>query len=155
MFWLCSDAPDAPPDLRERALDIAGALLDLAGTNGEPGRRRHCTVDSGAAEAKFLAICAAQGGFIEPNGTATARLRSSETPGRIIAIDNRRIAKIAKLAGAPGRKTSGDLAACVGRRPGGDRHAAFEIHAETPGELAWAQDYARSGACPFQNRGSR
>jgi len=57
---------DAPSDLRARALDIAGGLLDLA-VGGDGGRQRATELlDDGSAEAKFLAICAAQGGFREP-----------------------------------------------------------------------------------------
>ena len=67
----------------------------------------------------------------------------------IAEIDNRRIARIAKLAGAPGRKTAGVL---LHKRPGervdqGD--PLYEIHAETSGALDWARDYARSSATAF------
>lgn len=142
--------PFAPQDLRARALDIAGALLDMAeGRDGDGRRRAEALLDAGAAEARFLAICEAQGGFRPPG---VANHRGTETAGlagRITAIDNRRIARIAKLAGAPGRKSAGVLLhARVGDRV--DRGSPlFEIHAETPGELDWAQEYARSGPSPF------
>lgn len=139
--------PTAPQDLRDRALDVAGALLDLAGDGGRA--RAEALLDSGEAEAKFLAICDAQGGFSEPAKSQHVVTECAPSAGSVISIDNRRIAKIAKLAGAPGRKTAGvDLLV----RPG-DRVQAgdplYEIHAETPGELAWARDFVRSGTTPI------
>lgn len=142
--------PQAPVDLRERALDLAGSLLDLAQGNGPVGRAQAAALlDSGAAEAKFLAICKAQGGFSEPGLAPFHAVETAPRAGTVASIDNRRIAKIAKLAGAPGRKTAGVL---LVRRPDdvverGD--ALYEIHAETPGELEWARDYARSGPAPM------
>ncbi|KNG94578.1 thymidine phosphorylase family protein [Pseudaestuariivita atlantica] len=139
--------PQAPADLRARALDVAGALLDMAGTDGRA--RAADLLDGGAAEARFMAICAAQGGFREPGTAPQVSPVTAARAGTITAIDNRRIAKIAKLAGAPGRKTSGvRLHARVG-----DTVAAgqplFSVHAETRGELSWALDYAASGDSSF------
>jgi len=142
---------DAPMDLRERALDLAGALLDLAEANGGNGREMaRRLLDSGAAEAKFLSICEAQGGFREPDSAPHQTIETADVGGAIKEIDNRRIAKIAKLAGAPGRKHAGVRLLA---RPGDVIEAGqplYEIHAETRGELGWAQDYARAGASPFQ-----
>ncbi len=141
-------SPQAPADLRERALDVAGALLELVGTNGRQLAGE--LLDGGKAEAKFLAICAAQGGFTEPDKAPQMKPVNAASAGRITAIDNRRIAKIAKLAGAPGRKTSGVFL----RTRVGDTveigQPLFEVHAETQGELAWALDYAASGDSPFR-----
>lgn len=139
--------PTAPQDLRDRALDLAGALLDLADDGGRP--QAEALLDGGEAEAKFLAICDAQGGFREPSKASHVVTEHAPSTGSVMSIDNRRIAKIAKLAGAPGRKTAGvDLLA----RPG-DRVQAgdplYEIHAESPGELAWARDFVRSGSTPI------
>ncbi|WP_347312820.1 thymidine phosphorylase family protein [Defluviimonas sp. SAOS-178_SWC] len=135
---------DAPADLRDRALDLAGALLDLA-----PGAETKCgraaaerLLDGGAAEAKFMAICEAQGGFSEPGEARYHAVVTAGTTGHLTAIDNRRIARIAKLAGAPRQKLAGlRLLARVGDRidPG---RPLFEIHAETLGELEYARSYA-------------
>lgn len=139
---------NAPSDLRERALDVAGAMLGLVGTNGRA--RAAEVLDSGRAEAKFLAICDAQGGFTEPGRAQQRQPVTAERTGMVTAIDNRRIAKIAKLAGAPGRKTAGVLL----RARVGDAilvgQPLFEVHAETRGELDWALSYAASGESPFR-----
>ena len=138
----------APGDLWHRALDVAGALLDLVGANGR--QRASRLLESGEAEAKFMAICAAQGGFSEPGVAPKVQAVTAKRAGTITAIDNRRIAKIAKLAGAPGRKTSGVL---LNARVGDAVEVGqplFEIHAETQGELDWALDYTASGDSPFR-----
>ncbi|WP_300513374.1 thymidine phosphorylase family protein [Aliiroseovarius sp.] len=143
--------PDAPADLRARALDLAGLLLDMA-QSGVAGRGRDRAaelLDSGAAAAKFMAICEAQGGFREPRRAAHRTPVLAAQSGTITALDNRLIARIAKLAGAPRQQGAGVfLQASVG-----DRVTAgaplFEIHAETPGELAYAKDYANSQSQAF------
>jgi len=139
-------SPDAPLDLRDRALDLAGALLDLAEDDRGKGRQHAAELlGSATAEAKFLAICEAQGGFSEPQIAPYHAVETATTGGTIASIDNRRIARIAKLAGAPGRKTAGVL---LHKRPGDTverGEPVYEIHAETSGELDWARDYARSG----------
>lgn len=138
--------PGAPQDLRQRAVDLAGILLELAGDGGRI--RAEQLLESGAAEAKFLAICEAQGGFREPTTAPHTVVEHAPAAGTVVSIDNRRIARIAKLAGAPGRQTAGvDLLV----RPGERLEIGaplYEVHAETPGELAWARDFARSGSPP-------
>lgn len=141
-------ASDAPTDLRDRALDLAGGLLALAGDGGRV--RAEQLLASGAAERKFMAICAAQGGFAEPGRALYRQVVTSSKSGRITAIDNRRIAKIAKLAGAPGRKTAGVLLRAQFGETVDARQPLFEIHAESKGELEWANEYAASGDFPFK-----
>lgn len=137
-------APGAPADLRARALDLAGRLLDLA-PGGSPGQGRlqaEALLESGSAEAKFMAICAAQGGFAEPARAAQRVEIPAPVSGTVAAIDNRVIARIAKLAGAPRQKCAGVLL----RAGPGDRvsrgQPLYEIHAETPGEAEYARTYA-------------
>ena len=57
-------------------------------------------------------------------------------------MDNRRIARLAKLAGAPDDKAAGvDLRVAVGD-PVASGQPLCTVHAESPGELAYAFDYA-------------
>lgn len=133
--------PAAPADLRDRALVLAAALLDMGGATDGLHQARDL-LDSGAAEAKFMAICAAQGGFTEPGRAPHTALLTAPRDGILAAIDNRRIARIAKLAGAPVQR----LAGVYLHARSGDRLSQgdplYEIHAETPGELDYARDYA-------------
>lgn len=144
-------APESPADLRDRAIELAGMLLDMApGVTAGTGRdQATALLNSGAAEAKFMAICEAQGGFREPPRATHRAPVLAEQSGKISAIDNRLIARIAKLAGAPRQQAAGMLLrAAIGTRVSvGD--PLFEIHAETPGELAYARDYASSQTRTF------
>ncbi len=64
----CRRHAQAPADLRERALVLAGALLEMAGraAAGEGLALARQTLDSGQAWRQFAAICEAQGGLREP-----------------------------------------------------------------------------------------
>ena len=135
---------DAPQDLRHRSIALAGAVLELAGAAPAGGGEAMATkaLDDGRAWAKFQRICEAQGGMRVPPTSRQQRPLLAERPGRVHAIDNRRIARLAKLAGAPDDKAAGvDLHVTVGDRvsPG---QPLCTVHADSPGELAYALDYA-------------
>lgn len=135
---------DAPADLRERSLYIAGAVIECAsgvraGTGAATAR---AILEDGRAWRKFQAICAAQGGMREPPCARHRHVMPAVRPGIVTRFDNRRLARVAKLAGAPDRPAAGitrdaPLGAAVAR---GD--PLFTIHAEAPGELAYALQYA-------------
>jgi thymidine phosphorylase len=133
----------APADLRERALMVAGALLELApGT--APGTGVHLaaqTLASGKALAKFHAICEAQGGFTEPGAAGHRADVVATRSGWVQAIDNRRLAKVAKLAGAPASATAGLSFRLRLGDPIQAGAALFEVHAHTTGELRYALDF--------------
>lgn len=137
--------PDAPIDLRQRALALAGPLLELVG-RAAPGEGTNLAaglLDDGAAWARFQAIAEAQGGMRTPPSAAHTRPVLASREGVVTAIDNRRLARIAKLAGAPRAKAAGiDFLAPLGRRVA-TGEPLFTVHAETPGELAYALDYAQ------------
>ena len=135
---------NAPSDLRERALDLAGVLLDIADPAQAPSGRSKAKnlLERGAALSKFLAICEAQGGFQEPTMAARKQPILATRAGYLNDIDNRRLAKVAKLAGAPASAGSGiDFRLRLGDAVQRDE-PLFHIHAETPGELEYAIDYA-------------
>jgi len=140
--------PDAPADLRERSLRIAGAVIECA-AGVQPGSGEAIAtsiLDDGRAWRKFKAICEAQGGMRRPPRARHQHAVRAARSGEITRFDNRRLARVAKLAGAPDRPAAGvtrdaTLGAKVER---GD--ALFTIHAEAPGELAYALQYV--GATP-------
>lgn len=135
---------DAPLDLRDRALDLAGALLDIApGTELGRGRTAARTLlNSGAALSKFIAICEAQGGFTEPVMAPHTHPVLASLDGLVRAVDNRRLAKIAKLAGAPGSASAGiDCRVRIGDAVHRGQ-PLFQVHSQTPGQLEYALDYA-------------
>jgi thymidine phosphorylase len=134
-------SPHAPMDLRERALDIAGALLDLAGARKGGRSLAQATLDSGRAQTKFEAICRAQGGQRTPPKAPYRTPVLSKDDGRITAIDNRALARLAKLAGAPRAPVAGvDLHVRLGDSVGRGQ-PLLTLHSQTPGELDYALDY--------------
>ena len=136
----------APADLRERALLLAGRLLEHAGhaAAGHGAALARAVLDDGRAWRKFAAIAHAQGGLREPTVARRRHEIAAETAGTVAQIDNRRLARIAKLAGAPRAPGAGvDLLAPVGTRVSAGQ-PLYAVHAESPGELAYALDYARS-----------
>ena len=139
---------DAPADLRERAIALAGAVLEMAG-RAAPGTGRALaarTLDSGQALSKFIAICEAQGGLREPPTAPFRQDVPAVCDGRIGAIDNRRLARAAKLAGAPQDAAAGAVIHVRLGDPVAIGQALFTLHAQTPGELAYAGAYVRAQA---------
>jgi thymidine phosphorylase len=137
---------DAPAELRDRALDLAGAVLDLVpgALEGAGRARAQALLDAGEAWRKFHAICEAQGGFTEPVTAPFHEPVLAARDGRVRAIDNRRLARVAKLAGAPGAAVAGlDCRRRTGElvRTG---EVLFDVHARSRGELEYALDYARA-----------
>lgn len=143
---------DAPPDLRERALQLAGAVLEMAG-RAAPDQGvalARVTLDEGRAWRKFAAICEAQGGLREPPVALIQEPVAAPASGRIASVDCRRLARAAKLAGAPGAPAAGlELHAAVGDRVAKGQ-PLFTLHAQTRGELHYALDYLRQGL-PLHN----
>jgi thymidine phosphorylase len=78
----------------------------------------------------------------EPPGSRHRRPLLADRPGRIVEIDNRKVARLAKLAGAPEAKAAGiDLHVKLGSSVAAGEPLCT-LHAEAPGELAYALQYA-------------
>lgn len=138
--------PNAPADLREHALSLAGSLLELAGKTvpGTGMTLAQNTLDDGRAWRKFERICEAQGGLREPPRAARTRTVSADRAGILERIDNRRLARVAKLAGAPEMKAAGVVVeARLGERIARGQ-PLYTIHAESSGDLDYALSYARA-----------
>jgi len=137
-------APTAPRDLRDRAVALAGALIELGGLApyGAGAALAVQTLDNGRAWTKFQQICEAQGGMRTPPKSSQRHPLAAGRPGRVDAIDNRKIAKLAKLAGAPEAKAAGvTLHVKLGDVVSADQPLCT-VHAAAPGELAYALAYA-------------
>ena len=145
-------APDAPADLRARAIRLAAALLELAGSvaagKGEIVAAK--ALDDGRAWAKFQAICEAQGGMRDPPKSIHRQQVDAARAGRIVSVDNRRLARTAKLAGAPDDKAAGlEMLAKVGEIVEAGQ-PLYMLHASTHGQLAYALEYASGKASAFE-----
>ena len=136
----------APEDLRQRSLLVAGELLELSknAKKGDGIRKADQILSTGMAYKKFISICKAQGRFTEPSFAPFKYEVISEHEGIVLEIDCRRLAKIAKLAGAPKSPKAG----IVFETPLGKQikkgDILFSIYAEANGELNYALDYYKS-----------
>lgn len=136
----------APKDLSQKSILLAGKLLEMGGktSKGEGEILAKEILHSGKAWEKFQRICIAQGGLKTPETAPYRQIIKADKPGMITTIDNRKIAKVAKLAGAPEAATAGIyLFASIGTnvKKGQD---LYEIYAESTGELAYALEYLKA-----------
>ncbi len=139
-----NNAPEAPDDLRRRSVALAGAALEIGGkaAKGEGLNVALETLASGRAWSKFEAICQAQGGLRTPPMASSVHPLTASHAGRVVHINNRKLSRLAKLAGAPESKAAGvHMEVRLGDEI--DRgQPLLHVHAETTGELAYALDYA-------------
>jgi thymidine phosphorylase len=141
VMMVLQNDPDAPQDLRQKALNLAGRILefdpDVRGGAGFGIARD--ILDSGRALTKMNAIIDAQGrrppvAF----GRRTFDVVSHQT-GVVVGIDNFQLARIARYAGAPMDKGAGvDL-----YRKLGDRVESGDMLYRVYAEYAADEQFAR------------
>jgi thymidine phosphorylase len=139
---------DAPRDLTERAILLAGELLELAGAcaTGHGTSQARALLADGRAWRKLQAICEAQGGMRTPPVSTQQFDVTAPASGRITGFDCRKLARAAKLAGAPADPAAGiDLHVRLGQGVESGQ-PLFTLHAESPGELAYAREYLTAHA---------
>ena len=100
-----------PPDLIDKATSLAGILFEMVGEENGKARAKDLLA-SGKAEEKMRQIIGAQGGDQEvlPEDLEVGDKWTdvmAQRSGRILGVDNRAIARIARTAGAPNDKGSG------------------------------------------------
>ncbi|HMX55156.1 MAG TPA: thymidine phosphorylase family protein [Leptospiraceae bacterium] len=137
------NANDAPHDLKSKSILIAGQILEQCGKaiQGQGEEMALETLTSGRALSRFMNICEAQGGFREPRKAQFQHDIVSDRSGRITSVNNRKIARLAKLVGAPADPCAGiEFLAPAGTRISrGD--LLFTLHADSRGQLEYALDY--------------
>jgi thymidine phosphorylase len=131
---------------------LAGHLIDFCpkGNMSNGLAIAKMILESGEAFKKFKAICKAQGGMKEIPIAPFTYTVESKYSGLIRNIDNRHIAAIAKLAGAPDAKSAGiELLARLNSNVEKSQ-VLFKIHAETKGQLHYALNFFNEGHDIFQ-----
>ncbi|WP_330109658.1 thymidine phosphorylase family protein [Methylophaga thalassica] len=142
---------DAPLDLRERALFLAANLFSLSYQESvEQGLLRATSLlDSGKAWQQFQRIVQAQGGIKQ---LPDARYQHTELVPEVCSIaeiDNRKLARLAKLAGAPGSPAAGvRLHAKVGDTLS-KGEPLFTLFSDSEGERDYALAYYSEQGNPF------
>ena len=137
--------PDAPSDLRQKSLRLAGRIIecspDVRGGDGFGIARD--ILDSGRALAQMQAMIDAQGSrhfdhHHPPLGALTLDVLAP-SGGVVVGIDNLQIARIARLAGAPKVIGAGiDLFAKLGDKVA-EGEPLYRIYASYPADLAFAR----------------
>ncbi len=139
---ILENEPQAPQDLREKSLQLAGRILEFdPDVRGGTGYKLASDIlDSGRALEKMQSIINAQGKCAEKllPGKLVHTVVAPDA-GIIKAIDNFKIAHIARLAGAPMDKQAGvDL-----HKKRGDKvskgDALYTIHAEFMADFNFAK----------------
>ncbi|MBP9691718.1 MAG: thymidine phosphorylase family protein [Alphaproteobacteria bacterium] len=133
----------SPQDLRERSLFLAAKIMEFCCGHSpeEAALEAQKILDDGRALKKFEAICEAQGGMRELHFAPLTSVITAKRDGIVTNIDNRLIARIAKLAGAPDSPAAGiDLHTPLGMHVE-KGHPLFTVHATTKGELDQALYY--------------
>ncbi|MBD3893692.1 thymidine phosphorylase family protein [Hydrogenophaga sp.] len=137
--------PRAPDDLRQKSLRLAGRIIECSPDvrGGDGYKLARDILDSGRALAQMRAIIAAQGARDfdhqhPPLGALTLEVRATEA-GAVIDIDNRQIARVARLAGAPKVKGAGvDLNVKLGETvAAGD--LLYRVYASYSADLEFAR----------------
>lgn len=135
--------PNAPQDLRNHALKLAGNILEFSPQvkKGQGLKIATEILNKGKAWARFQAICQAQGGMKEIPTTNHQYKFLATKNGTVNSIDNRQLSLIAKLAGAPSDKVAGvDINVKIGDKiKVGD--TLLTIYASSAGTLEYAVDY--------------
>ena len=140
--------PEAPLDLREKALRLAGRIIefdpDVRGGQGYAIARE--ILESGRAREKMNRIVKAQGEKTTHPGLGRLSFDVvAEQSGTVSAIDNFALARLARLAGAPISPGAGvDLF-----RKLGDKVAAgdllYRVYAEFPSNHEFAREFVARG----------
>ncbi len=145
VMMVLENHPDAPHDLREKSLRLAGHMIEFEQDvrGGEGYRIASSILDSGRALAKMQALIRAQGQ--RTTRVALGHLQREVVASRdgfVTGIDNRVLARIARLAGAPMDKGAG---VDVYRRLGDAVRAGeplYRIHAEFQSDFQFALNAA-------------
>lgn len=139
--------PHAPADLKAKAVMLAGRVIDFdpAVRGGEGERIAREILESGRALAQMEKIRALQGPppvRIEPGGRR--HVVTAPHAGAVREIDNLRLARIARLAGAPMDKGAGiDLHAKLGTAVM-QGAPLYTIYAHHPADFGFAVEMALS-----------
>ncbi len=151
VMQVLQNSPDAPHDLREKSLQLAGRLIefDTYVRGGEGYNIARDILDSGRALAKMEALIRAQGVQTRqwPLGSLTHDV-TAQRDGYVAAIDNLALSRIARLAGAPMDKGAGVYV----MKKIGDKvktgECLYRIYSQFPSDMQFALKWA-SNHCGY------
>lgn len=143
---------DAPQDLKERALFLTANLLDMNNGLGiNAGLKLATTIlENGQALTQFNNILEEQGGRKSLTEANHQHTELSNKKGTLVQIDNRKLASLAKLAGAPFSLNSGLRLHVNVNSLIAQGSALFTLYSDTQGEMDYALDYYHNNIQIFQ-----
>ncbi len=148
VMQVLANDPDAPQDLRQKALRLAGRMIefhpDVRGGDGY--RIARDILDSGRALERMNAIVDAQGRRAHPPELGALQAEVCATAeGTIVGVNNLRLARIARLSGAPQVPGAGvDLQVQLGDHVQAGQ-VLYRIHAQFEADLELARRLAGDG----------
>jgi thymidine phosphorylase len=135
--------PEAAQDLKQKSLLLSGQLLEMSGQVAK-GRGQTVAKDileSGKAYEKFQTIAKKQGPLKALDLAPFHQVVQSTQKGQVTAFHNQKIAKVAKLAGAPHDAKAGVyLHGKIGMQVKKDA-PLYTVYAENEEELHFALNY--------------
>jgi thymidine phosphorylase len=143
---LFKNEADAPQDLKEWSLKLAGEIIefDKKIKKGDGYNIAKEILESGRAYNKFMEIIEAQGDVREiPVAKFTKDVFASKS-GKVIEMDNRKIAQICRFAGTPESKVAGIYLYKHINDTVKDGEKLFTIHAGSQGAIEQAYNFAIS-----------
>ncbi len=148
VMQVLANDPRAPQDLRQKALRLAGRMIechpDVRG--GEGYRIARDILESGRALARMNAIIDAQGRRTPPAPGALQVEVLAPAGGTVVGVDNLRLARIARLSGAPQVPGAGvDLEVRLGDEVRAGQRL-YRIHAQFEADLEFARRLAHEHA---------
>ncbi len=134
-----------PLDLREKALMLAGQIIELATRRKNGYALAKKALDSGLAYQKMVEIIKAQGKrAITPDEISLSRyhfdIKASKS-GRLTYLNNRLISELALVAGAPKDKQAGLYLFKHTKQKIVKGEPLFRIYAENPRKLSFAKEF--------------
>jgi len=146
VMQVLNNDPDAPEDLRQKSLLLAGRIIefdpDVRGGQGYAIARD--ILESGRAYAKMHEIIKAQGEHkIDLQPGELCYQVCAQRDGVVISIDNFQLSKVARLAGAPMDKKAGvDLLKKLGDKVK-KGETLYQIYAEFPADFNFSTNLAQ------------
>lgn len=147
VMQVLQNSPEAPHDLREKSLQLAGRIIefDTYVRGGEGYNIARDILDSGRALAKMQALIKAQGPQTRQwqIGALTHEV-TAQREGYVSSIDNLALARIARLAGAPMDKGAGVYV----MKKIGDKvtqgEPLYRIYAQFPADMQFALKWSNT-----------
>jgi len=139
---------DGPPDLIDKATGLAGTLFEMVGVNDGLEKARSL-LSTGKALEKMKEIVEAQGGDpdLRPEDLHVSKNWidvEAKRGGRVLWVNNRAIAHIAREAGAPGDKCAGLILHVKTGDEVTEDDPLLRIHSDNPQRLENAEKLAHS-----------